>query len=555
MPALEPDLIVTGGKIVTLDVHGTIATAVAIKDGRFIAVGSDLEIETLAGPATARMALAGRTVIPGIVDSHCHPDSGGARVSRWIDLGPDKIASRDDLLGAISAAADKAADDAWLPGYRLNENKCGGYPTLAELDDAALGHPLFILRTDGHLGLANSAAFNRLNIDAKTPDPAFGAFDHDPATGDLTGLVRETAAHEFLDAVHADDTIDDLVAGLEVVFDDYLSHGITSVYNSLTSSKAVRAYQKMIDEAKLKLRVGIIASGREDGMIEALTQTGIRSGFGDDWLRLIAVEWCPDCSTSGRTAAYYEPYVGTPALGEPEHNTGMLLHAYDDLKQRALDAHLAGLQVCIEGVGDRGIDFALDIMEEILTEHPVDDHRMRVEHCCYVTPKILERLKKLKVIDSSATGFMSELGDAYRANRGDEAMRWMWPHRALIDAGIPAPGHSDSYVCTPNPFKAIAAMVTRTSDTGGTLDAPGASSQAVTVEEALRAYTVLGAYSGREENIKGAIVPGMLADLAVLDRDILEIPDGQLAEVKVETTMVDGIVRYSRDDAPAIEPA
>ena len=210
---------------------------------------------------------------------------------------------------------------------------------------------------------------------------------------------------------------------------------------------------------------------------------------------------------------------------------------------------------CIEGVGDRGIDFALDIMEEILAEHPLDDHRMRVEHCCYVTPKILQRLKKLNVIDSSATGFMSELGDAYRANRGAEAMRWMWPHRALIDAGIPAPGPFRQLCLHTEPlqgdrrhghphvrYRRHARRSRRTS-------------QAVTVEEALRAYTVLGAYSGREETIKGAIVPGMLADLAVLDRDILEISDSELAEVKVESTLVDGIVRYARDGAPAIEAA
>ena len=203
----------------------------------------------------------------------------------------------------------------------------------------------------------------------------------------------------------------------------------------------------MKDAGRLAMRVGIIVSGRENGMVESFISAGIRSGFGDDLVRVIGVEWCPDCSTSGRTAAYYEPYVGNPIEGEPVPNTGVLLYELEDLKTRAIAAHKAGLQVMIEGVGDRGIDFALDAIEAALVAHPMDDHRMRVEHCCFVTPEILARLKKLGVIDSSATGFMHELGDAYVANRGAEAMQYMRPHRDLIDAGIPAPGHSDAMVC------------------------------------------------------------------------------------------------------------
>ncbi len=546
MPVLQPDLIVHGGKIATMDAEGTFVSALAAHNGLILATGSDEDILALAGPDTEHIDLSGRTAIPGIIDSHCHPDGAGARIVRWINLEPARTGSRETVLDAIASACNAAPAGEWVAGYRLNEQKSGGYPTLAELDAATAGRPLFILRTDGHLGLANSAAFARLGIDETTPDPAFGAFDHDPRTGSLTGLVRETAAQLFLEAVHSSDTVEDIAAGLEIVFDDYLSHGITSAYNSLTSSNAIRAYQLMRDEDRLKLRVGIIGSGREDGLIESLIETGIRSGFGDEWIKVIAIEWCPDCSTSGRTAAYYEPYVGTPVLGEPANNTGMLLYELGDLKRRALAAHKAGLLVCIEGVGDRGIDFALDIMEDVLAKHPRDDHRMRVEHCCYVTPAVLKRLKALNVVDSSATGFMWELGDAYRANRGDAALAHMWPHRTLIDEGVIAPGHSDSYVCTPNPFTAMAAMVNRVTDTGGTLDAPNAPSQAATIEEALHAYTTLGAYSGREETIKGSLEAGKLADIAILDRDLFTIPSDEISSVQVERTIVGGVTRFER---------
>ena len=290
----------------------------------------------------------------------------------------------------------------------------------------------------------------------------------------------------------------------------------------------------------MTMRAGIIVSGRDEGLVESYVAAGIRSGFGSDWVRVIGVEWCPDCSTSGRTAAYYEPYVGTPIAGEPPDNRGMLLYEADDLKRRATMAHKAGLQVMIEGLGDRGIDFALDAIEAALAAHPVEDHRMRVEHCCYVTPPLLQRIKRLGVVDSSATGFMYDLGDGYIANRGQAAMRWMWPHRSLVDAGIPAPGHSDAMVCQANPFVAIWSMVNRRSDSGGDLDAR----EAVTVDEALRAYTILGAWSGREEAIKGSLELGKLADVAVLDRDPYAIPSDELRDVRVDMTIVGGTIRH-----------
>ncbi|MFO7481275.1 amidohydrolase [Oceanibaculum nanhaiense] len=542
MPRLAADLILRNGRIHTLDVRSSIASAMAVRDGRILAVGSEGDLDGLAGPETQVMDLGGRTAIPGIVDSHCHPDSYAARLAGWEDVGPKRIQSRAALLARLSDVAAARGTDEWVVAYRLNENKSGGYPTLAELDAAGQGRPLFILRTDGHIGLANSRAFRELGIDCDTPDPAFGRFDHHPETGELTGLMRETAVHLFLEMIHGADTPARLADGLEKVFDDWARHGVTTVYNSLAGSRSIQAYQLLRQQERLRMRVGIIVSGREDGLVESYVKAGIRSGFGDDMVRVIGVEWCPDCSTSGRTAAYYEPYVGTRIEGEPDPNTGMLLYELEDLKLRALAAHKAGLQVMIEGVGDRGIDFALDVIEHCLDKHPVDDHRMRVEHCCYVTPPILERLKRVGAVDSSATGFMYDLGDAYRANRGEAAMRWMWPHRSLIDAGIPAPGHSDAMVCDPNPFFALWSMVNRKAQTGASLD----EAEAVTAEEALRAYTVLGAWSGREEAVKGSLEPGKLADIAVLDRDYFSIPAEEIREVGVTATLLGGRLVHGR---------
>ncbi|MEO1192862.1 MAG: amidohydrolase [Pseudomonadota bacterium] len=534
--ALAADFVIRGGRIATMDSRHRFVEALAARSGRIVALGASSDVEGLIGPDTQIIELQGRTAIPGIVDSHCHPDGQAARLASWLDFSPEAVPDRQSLLAAIAAAAETRGPDDWIAGARLNENKSGGYPTLAELDQAAAGRPLYILRTDGHIGLANSAAFARLGINETTPNPPFGQYDKDPETGKLTGLLRETASEQFKEEIHAQDTPEDLADGLVQVFDEWLQLGITSVYNSLAGRRSIQAYQLLHRAGRTPMRVGIIVSGREEGLVESYIAAGIQSGFGDERLRIIGVEWCPDCSTSGRTAAYYEPYVGKKVLGEPEPNTGMLLYELEDLKARALAAHAAGLQVMIEGVGDRGIDFALDAIEHCLEAVPRDDHRMRVEHCCYVTPPLMERLQRLQVIDSSATGFMYDLGDAYRANRGAEAMQHMWPHRALIDANVPAPGHSDAMVCDPNPFVALWSMVTRKSDSGGDLDL----SQAITPAEALNAYTLLGAYSGREEADKGSLEVGKLADLAVLDRDYFTVPVEEIREIQVLQTIVGG---------------
>lgn len=542
MSNLQSDLILVGGKIATLDRADKFETAVAIRDGRILLVGSNDAISSTACEDTRIIDLAGQTVVPGLIDSHCHPDSYAVRLKSWLSVDPGQVSSRESLLTKISTAARSRQRDDWIICYRFDNNKSGGYPTLEEMDSASDGRPLFIQRTDCHIGLANTRAFEVSGLGTDPADPPFGQFDRDPATGKLTGLARESAAEIFTSSIHATDTPEAIADGLEQVFSEWASFGITSVYNSLAGKKSIEAYQLMHKRNQLRMRVGIIVSGREDGLVESYIKAGIRSGFGNDMVRVIGVEWCPDCSTSGRTAAYYDPYVGMPVDGEPQPNTGILLYEADDLRTRAVAAHQAGLQVMIEGVGDRGIDFALDTIEACLKAKPAEDHRMRVEHCCNVTPPILDRLKKLNVIDSSATGFMYDLGDAYIANRGQEAMRHMWPHRSLIDAGVPAPGHSDAMICQANPFLAMWSMVNRKTDTGADLD----GSQKISRLEALHAYTTLGAYSGREEVVKGSLEPGKLADLAILDRDFFDCPGDEIRDIKVNRTILGGHTIFER---------
>ena len=525
------DLIFVNGKVITVNERDEIVEAVAVRDGKILRTGSNDHVQEVQGQNTEVVDLGGLTLLPGLIDSHMHPGSYGVFWVRGVSCGPD-VASMEKLLGRIKAKADATPAGRWILGYTLDDVKLGRYPTRAELDDACPDNPLYIQRRDGHIGIVNSLALKAGGITKDTPDPPHGKIDRDE-NGEPTGVLRE-AAKDIVYNEMPPYTVEEYVEGLRHVFDEFISLGLTTIHASMTDSKEFRAMQRLKATDGLKLRVCVHASGREPGMLESLIAAGIQTPFGDDWLKLTVIEWVFDTSTSGRTAAYYRPYVG-----EPE-NFGILLYDQDDITERVTRAHKAGLRVGLDGIGDRGIDRALDAIEAALREAPIEDHRHRIEHCCYVPPPIQERLLELGVIDASANGFLYDLGDAYRANRGEEEMRWMWPHRTLIDRGIPAPAHSDCPVCSPNPWLGIYGLVTRKSSGGQVLYAD----EGITPMEAIRAYTIDGAYSAWEEETKGSVEPGKVADLVVVDRDPMTIPHEELKDIRTVMTVVDGKIVY-----------
>ncbi len=528
------DLAFVNGKIITVNKRDEIVEAVAIKDGRILRVGSNEHVQEVVGEGTDVHDLGGLSLLPGLIDSHMHPGSYGVFWVRGVRCGPD-VASIDELLERIKGKADTTPKGKWILGYTLDDVKLGRYPTRKELDGVCPDNPLYIQRRDGHIGVVNSLALKAGGITRDTPDPPHGKIDRDE-DGEPTGVLRE-AAKDIVYVKMPPYTVEEYVDGLRHVFDEFISLGLTTIHASMTDSKEFRAMQRLRAADDLKLRVCVHASGREEGMLESLIAAGIQTPFGDDWLKLTEIEWVFDTSTSGRTAAYYRPYVGE------SDNFGILLYDQDDITDRVTRAHKAGLRVGLDGIGDRGIDRALDAIEAALKESPREDHRHRIEHCCYVPPPIQERLKELGVIDASANGFLHDLGDAYRANRGEEEMRWMWPHRTLIDQGIPAPGHSDCPVCSPNPWLGIYGLVTRMSSGGQVLYAD----EGITPLEAIKAYTIDGAYSAWEEKIKGSIEPGKMADLIVVDRDPMTIPREELRDIKTVMTVVNGKIVYSAE--------
>ena len=526
------DVAFINGKVFTLDGDDRIVQAVSVRNGKILRVGSDEHVKGSTGTRTRIVDLEGKTMLPGLIDSHMHPGgSWGAYLIRGVACGPH-FNSVEGMLEAVREKVKTTSIGNWVLGYRMDDVKMGRYPTRGELDEVSPENPLYIQRRDGHNGVANSLALAAANITRDTPDPHHGKIEKDE-NGEPNGLLRETAK-DLVYHIMPPYSFDEFYRGLQIVFDECISLGLTSIHASMVSPLEFKAMQALKRKGKLGIRVAVHLSGRDEGMVEGAIAAGIQTPFGDDWLKITEAEWVFDTSTSGRTAAYYEPYVGEP------DNTGILLYDQEDIERRVWEAHEAGLRVGLDGVGDRGIDRSLDAIEKALERQPREDHRHRIEHCCYVTPAVQDRLLKLKVIDASATGFHHDLGDAYKANRGEEAMKYMWPHRTLIDRGIPAPGHSDASICDANPWLAIYSMVTRKTSSGDVLYAP----EGVEPLEAIRAYSIDGAYAAWEEDIKGTIEPGKLADLVVIDRDPTEIDHDDLRNVTNLMTVVNGKIVY-----------
>ncbi len=526
------DTVFVNGKVITVDEGDSVAGAVAVKNGLIQLVGSDEAVKKTIGEQTKVFDLGGKTLLPGLIDSHMHPGAYGVYRVMGVQCGPD-IDSMPELLERIAEKARNTSKGRWILGYTLDDVKLGRYPTRWELDEVSPDNPIYIQRRDGHIGVVNSLALEAGGVTKDTPDPPHGRIDRDE-NGEPNGVLREAAKDLVYHKMPAY-SIEEFYDGLKLVFDEFIELGLTTVHASMTYPKEFEAMQKLKRDGELVLRVCVHASGREEGMLESMITAGIQTPFGDDWLKITEIEWVFDNSTSGRTAAYYKPYVGEP------DNNGILAYTQEDITDRVTRAHLAGIRVGLDGIGDRGIDRTLDAIEAALKIKPVEDHRHRIEHCCHVTPEIQDRLIELGVIDASANGFLFDLGDAYIANRWEDEIRWMWPHRTLIDRGIPSPGHSDCPVCTPNPWVGIYGLVTRKTSDGALLS----PEEAITPMEAIRAYTIDGAYSAWEEGIKGSIEEGKLADLGVVDRDPLTVDPEELKDVKTLLTMVDGEILHN----------
>ena len=524
---MHADLVFLNGTVITVDAGVPAPEAVAVLGNRIAQVGTTTEIRDAIGPATRVVDLGGRALLPGLNDNHNHPISFGETLSS-IDASPNAAPTLAALQDAFRAGAETATGD-WLVarGYDDSRLDIHRHPTRQELDEATGARPALLVRTCGHLAVANTAALGMADIGLTTPDPSGGQIDRDPS-GEPTGLLRETAMKLVRDLIPAP-TVAEIKDYLRAAGQKFISYGITSVGEAaISSSRQLLAYQELARDGELPMRVFTMML--IDDTLEPLTKLGIKTGFGDDWLRIGPAKVFQDGSGGGRTAAMTVDYRNDPG------NRGITIYDQAGLNERFTRANAAGFQMCAHAIGDRAITMILDAYEVALTKHPRVDARPRIEHCGMCTPEHLRRMTAMGVLAIPQPSFIYYLGDSYIENFTEEQLALSYPGRAWFDHGIVAVGSSDVPVVSADPFVNIRSAVTRLTQDGDRMG----PDQGVTIDEAIRMFTLNGAYASFEEKIKGSIAPGKLADLVVLDRDPRTVEPEELHTLRAEMTIIDG---------------
>ena len=524
LPAERPDTVLYNGHIITVDRTAPRAQAIAISGDRIAQVGDNAHIRALAGRGTRLIDLGGKTVVPGFIDAHSHPAYSGLQHLRAVDADLRSIAA---IQAAVRERAARTPKGEWVLGFKYDDTKTseGRYLTRADLDAATKDHPVYIVHRGGHSAYVNSLAITRAGVTEQTADPDGGKFDRDSA-GRMTGRIVENATGAFDRVIPSTYTRADYQNGVKLISKMLAKAGVTSVHDAYGDPADLRAYQDAHQAGELATRVYcLIGYGSIDRMIAA----GVRTGFGDEWVRIGAMKATCDGSISERTARLSQAYIGRP------DDFGIIVADTQKLYPPAKKAHDAGWQIGIHANGDVGIGMVLDLYERLQRENPRRDPRFRIEHCTVINPTLVRRMKALGVIPNPFSTYVYFHGEKMRYY-GAERLESMFAVRSFLDAGILVTQTSDYPPGPFEPMMALQSSVTRTDIKGNVWG----RSQRVTVEEAIRVGTLNGAHASFEERIKGSIEAGKLADLVVLGRNPLREDPMSIITIPIERTMVGG---------------
>lgn len=536
---LPAELVVLNANIITVDDENPRAEALAVSDGKFVAIGTSEEIGALVGKDTTVIDAEGKTIAPGFIDAHIHPMPSYPffPMMHIVDLGPDNASSIDEAVALLGEKAKTTPKGALIMGAMYQDTKLGRHPTRRDLDKASTEHPILILHSSGHMGVANSMALEIARITAETPDPPGGAFDRDE-NGQPNGICREVAGQMVMAKMPPrPPTTEEALGEIWHFTRNCVSKGITSVADAKANPALIGLYQNAIEANRVNgVRIYMMI---EDEYLEDLKKLKLRTGFGDDRLKIGAIKIFHGNSLSGRTCWLSEPYdMVNPETGENDYFGIPPKRSQEELDELVFSAHKAGFQCAIHANGDREIDMVLEAYEKALSKLPNKDHRHRIEHCSVTTPAILEKVKELGVV-LVLHSYIYEHGDKMQVY-GEERWGMMHPNRSAIELGIPVAGSSDSPVSAADPLLRIQSMVTRKTAEGKVYG----PEQKVTVEQAIRIWTLGGAYASFEDDIKGSIETGKLADFIILSDDPTKVSPDTIKDVRVEKTIIGGKVVF-----------
>ncbi len=531
-PAGEASLVIRNAHVWTgLAGAAGSAEAVAVVDERIVAVGTDEEIAAWTGPGTRVIDAGGGLVTPGFIDAHVHFLTGGYRLS---SVQLRDAATPEEFSSRIGAFAGTVSMGTWITGGDWDHENWGGeLPRAAWIDALTPDNPVMVHRLDGHMLLANGAAMRAAGVDASTPDVEGGEIVRD-ASGAPTGVFKDNAMALVARALPAASReLDD--RALDAAMAYVAEQGVTTVHH-MGGFEELAVFRRAHDEGRLDTRVVACTPLSQWDRLAALVD---ENGRGDDALRWGCLKGFVDGSLGSHTAAFFEPFTDTPG------DSGFFVNSEADLHGWAAAADAEGLQVNIHAIGDRAISTLLDIFARVEAENGPRDRRFRIEHAQHLRPGDFERFAELGVIASMQPYHAIDDGRWAERVIGPERIRTTYAFRSFLDAGATLAFGSDWFVAPPTPLAGLYAAV----DRGAPDDATRGGwvpEQKISLDEALRAYTAGSAYAAFEEDLKGTLEPGKLADLVVVDRDLFAIPPEMIREARVTHTVLGGRVVWER---------
>ncbi len=537
-PDQPADMVIMNGTVATVDEEFSIKEAVAVLDGKIVFVGKSRVARRFIGDSTNVIDAEGKLVLPGLIDAHGHLHSLGEQLAN-LDINGTK--SWQEIIEKVEERVKTVNPGEWIVGGRWNQNEwpVRDFPVHDELSRVSPDNPVYLIRVDGNSAFANKKAMELAGINRNTPDPEGGRFIRD-ASGEPTGVLINQAMN-YIKRILPDNTPEMKEAKFKLAVQACIEAGLTGVHEAGVGPEEIAMYKELIDRGELDMRMYAMLGEQENPVLDFdlvpyFLENRIPE-YGDHMLSVRAIKLFFDGALGSRGAAFFEPYADDP------ENTGLLRISPEYIVKVTKAALEADMGVATHCIGTRGTRLCVDAYEEALRAVPKKDHRLRVEHAQIVRREDVEKFAALDIIPSMqpthATSDMSFVADRVGDERAEGAYAWRW----FLEAGLPIPMGSDFPVESVNPLYGIYSAVTRQNHEG---NPPGGwfPQHRLTIEEAIKGFTIWAAYAAYQEDVLGSIETGKLADFTILDRNILESESSEILNARVMYTIVGGTIRY-----------
>ncbi len=523
------EFVLRGGPVITMDTANPRAEALAIRNGRIVAVGSLSEIDALTGNSTQIVELDGRTLMPGMIDSHAHTWS--VVKDDYIIVSPTEVSSFDDVMQKLKAGAADLSEGQWLlaADYDGVVTPGGRQFTLADMDGISPNNPFLLLEGSGHVAYVNTIAMQLAGITKDSPDPVSSRYVKDE-NGALTGRLEEPGAFAPVVSLAQKLTGDEMEMRTLRMFNTGARLGLTCIGDPSVGQNQgledIKLLERIKDRAPVRHRAFLVST-----QMDLWAEQGIGMGYGDDKFRVAKMKAWSDGATQAYSSYLREPYLGTDSRGA-------LNYTEDQLYEVVKRAHDDGFSMAVHGNGDAAIDLVLRVYERVLSESPRDDHRHRIEHCSVGHRDQYEKMKQLGVSPTYLSGHIRWWGKAFRDDLlGPDRVEYYDAAATAVEMGIPFSMHSDYSVSPLGPLRCVQDMVTRVMADGGEVFAPN---QRIPVEEALKGVTTHAAWQLFMDDIAGSLEVGKYADLAILEDDPTAVDPMQIENIAVSETWLGG---------------